>query len=176
MPTQTTATISFSTPHQPSTLIPLSISITTPETEPLLLGFGFLTIAAAAAGSGGLLHGPPPPFFVFVFFSNIYIHINMYLQYFNKKKLRVPKVAWVLLDTAQITVRYRCSVGKSDPQYTGQPYPPFLFSFILLTFFLFFLLIFFLYEIYLPSFFKCKEQIVGGQPTTLLFGSKKPSH
>jgi len=62
----------------------------------------------------------------------------MYLQYLKKKKLWVPKVAWVLLDTAQITVRYGCSVGKSDSQYTGQPYmpsPPFLFYFILLPFF-----------------------------------------
>ena len=100
----------------------------------------------------------------------------MYLQYCNKKKLWVPKVAWVLLDTAQITVRYRCSVGKSDLQYTGQPYMPSPLFYFILFYFLFFLLIFFLYEIYLLSFFKCKEQIVGGQPTTLLFTSKKPLH
>jgi len=35
---------------------------------------------------------------------------------------------------------------------------------------------FFFLSFYLMSFFRCEEQIVGGQPTMLLFASKKPLH
>ena len=58
--------------------------------------------APAAAGARGLLHGPFPlfSFFFYLIFSSIYMHLIMYLKYFNEKKPRVPKVPRVLFDTA----------------------------------------------------------------------------
>ena len=57
--------------------------------------------APAAAESRGLLHGPFPLFssILYLIFS-IYMHLIMYLKYFNENKPRVPKVPRVSFDTA----------------------------------------------------------------------------
>ena len=49
----------------------------------------------------GAYYMAPPPFLhsFLHFFSNVYIHEILYFNYFNEKKLQVPKVPWVLFDT-----------------------------------------------------------------------------
>jgi hypothetical protein len=58
--------------------------------------------AAPAAVMAGAYYMAPPLFFIpfyLFFFSNIYMHSIVYLEYFNEKTPRVPKVPRVLFDT-----------------------------------------------------------------------------
>ena len=58
---------------------------------------------------GGILHGLPfLQSYIYIYISNIYSHVILYLRYFNKKKPQVPWVLQVLFNTAWIKGQYWC--------------------------------------------------------------------